>query len=106
MGRSIQWKSVLIVKPPLLLLSRRGCRVGIQTSFCGLCIKRELLFFAIMGILSLLITSDDKGVEEHFEPVIPRKGVDVVEVPISPPLVPEVVVPPGDHEIEDAEDEI
>ncbi|GJZ68893.1 MAK10-like protein [Tanacetum coccineum] len=33
MGRGIQWKSVLVVKIPLLLLSRRGCRVGIQTGY-------------------------------------------------------------------------
>ncbi|GJT23086.1 retrovirus-related pol polyprotein from transposon TNT 1-94, partial [Tanacetum coccineum] len=54
-----------------------------------------------IGILSLLITSDDKGVEERSEPVIPLEGVDVVEGSIPPPLVLEGVETPGDHEMED-----
>ncbi|GJU49032.1 hypothetical protein Tco_1218587 [Tanacetum coccineum] len=60
----------------------------------------------VIGILSLLITSDDKGVEERSEPVIPLEGVDVVEGSIPPPLVLEGVETPGDHEMEDVGDEI
>nr|GEW32287.1 WW domain-containing protein [Tanacetum cinerariifolium] len=125
MGRGIQWKSVLVVKILLLLLPLRGCQAGIRTG-CGLMnnypfppgLELDLynlldgftifgrLMLEVMDILSLPVAFDDRGMQERSKPVIPPKGLDVVEGPIPRLLVHEGVFPSGDHETDGVEDEI
>ncbi|GJT64457.1 hypothetical protein Tco_1015937 [Tanacetum coccineum] len=60
----------------------------------------------VMDILSMLVASDDGGVLEHSEPVIPSTCLDDVERLVPPPFVPEGNVPPDDHEMKDMDDEV
>ncbi|GJT74316.1 hypothetical protein Tco_1041041 [Tanacetum coccineum] len=60
----------------------------------------------VVDILSMLVVSNDKGVEERSELVIPLEGLNAAEEPLPLSLVLEGVVPVGDHEMEDVEDEV
>ncbi|GKA84586.1 hypothetical protein Tco_0806181 [Tanacetum coccineum] len=71
MGRGTLWKSFLVVRTLSTLLLRRACQVGIQNG--------------LMDILSLLVASNDEGILERSETVIPPVSHDVVEgyIPLS-----------------------
>nr|GFD59294.1 hypothetical protein [Tanacetum cinerariifolium] len=49
---------------------------------------------------------DNGGVLERFEPVIPLTSRDAIKGPVPPPVIPEAVVPPGDHKMKDVDDEV
>nr|GEY52039.1 putative reverse transcriptase domain-containing protein [Tanacetum cinerariifolium] len=91
------------VEEPVEIMDREVKR---WTNIVNLEYENPLPIPPVMDILSLFIEYDNGGVLERFEPVIPLMSRDTIKGPVPPPVIPEAVVPPGDHKMKDVDDEV